>query len=321
MQTRISDFRLGGSTARRAFSLIELLTAVSIMLVIIYALYAMFNQTQKALRANITQVDVLESGRAAAEMLGRELEQMSASDLAQTINLYAGMTPVPPLAQYDVDQSTAVPPLRTNILQEFFFLTRQTNQWYGIGYRVMGAESGVGTLYRFTAATNSYRLNATNMMGRFMHAMLTTNRVTGQLSTNFNRVADGVIHLRLTAYDPDGRRMDYSSTNMHPSYRILRLDRSGGRLGLLSTANNGVDATVILRPDPFDGSRRETQFAFISNAVPGYVELELGVLEPSALKQYESLRDAPKTAAAFLKKQAAKVHLFRQRIPIRTALQ
>ena len=42
------------------YPLVELLTAVSIMLVIIYALYMMFAQTQKALRANVTQVDVLE---------------------------------------------------------------------------------------------------------------------------------------------------------------------------------------------------------------------------------------------------------------------
>jgi hypothetical protein len=47
----------------------------------------------------------------------------------------------------------------------------------------------------------------------------------------------------------------------------------------------------------------------------------LGVLEPATLKQYQSLRPSPNAALAFLKKQGAKVHLFRERIPIRTVLQ
>ena len=87
MQTRLSSAGVGNRD--EAFSLIELLTAVSIMVVIIFSLYAMFNQTQKALRANITQVDVLEGGRAAAEMLGREIEQLTACNQFQTINFYA----------------------------------------------------------------------------------------------------------------------------------------------------------------------------------------------------------------------------------------
>jgi hypothetical protein len=299
--------------------LIELLTAVSIMMVIIYALYAMFNQTQKALRANITQVDVLESGRAAAEMLGRELEQLGASHLPATINLYAQMMPGKvPLPQLGVDQNAAQPPLRTNIIQEFFFLSRETNKWVGTGYRVIGTD--VGTLYRFSTSTNYYQLDFTNLISAFVHAPITN--AAGVVNTNFNRMTEGVIHLRLTAYDPDGLRLDAtgtSSTNMHPNYQIARLDRSGRVIGLVSSAPGVVFANVILEPDPVDPFRRETRFRFISNALPGYVELELGVLEPATLKQYRSLLDSPKAAESFLQKQAGKVHLFRQRIPIRTA--
>lgn len=303
------------------FSLVELMVAVSIMLVIIYALYAMFNQTQKALRGNLTQVDVLESGRAASEMIGRELEQITACDLRGTINLYAGMTPAQPLMQMDLDQNPSRPPLRTNILQEVFFLSRQTNRWYGTGYRVIGAVSGVGTLYRLSASTNFYDLNHTNLISQFVNAPAAADSRTGQLATNYHRVADGIVHFRLTAYDPDGRRLDAVSTNVSPSYRILRTDRAGNRLGLFSSAAQGEDPNVILQADPRDPTRTQTRVFFVSNAVPGYLELELGVLEPTTLKQYDSLRDSPNTAASFLKKQAAKVHLFRQRIPIRTALQ
>ncbi len=328
MHTREHTFpgRARGTTFRPAaalnpgFSLIELLTAVSILMVIIYALYAMFNQTQKALRANITQVDVLESGRAAAEMLGRELEQLAACNLSQTINLYAGLTPGRmPMPQLGVDQNAALAPLRTNILQEFFFLSRETNKWVGTGYRVLGTD--VGTLYRFSTSTNYYELNFTNLMGAFMQTPMTN--AAGVLNTNYNRMTEGVIHLRLIAYDPDGLRLDAtssSSTNMHPNYRILRLDSSGRTIGLVSSALGIADANVILRPDPVDPFRQETRFLFTSNALPDYVELELGVLDPATLKQYRSLLDSPKTAESFLKNQAGKVHLFRQRIPIRTAL-
>jgi hypothetical protein len=318
MQTRLCN---RGSLARSApaFSLIELLTAVSIMVVIIFALYAMFNQTQKALRSNITQVDVMESGRAASEMIGRELEQMTASDLANTVNLYAGMIRVPipgaaVLLQTDTDERTV---LRTNVLQEFFFLTRQTNSWIGIGYTLIGATNHVGTLYRFGVTTNYYRLTYTNLISQFLNAPVFDAK--GLVSTNYSRIAEGIIHVRLTAYDPAGRRMGFETTNMYPAYRLLRLSKEGSRFGY-STATNSTDASVVLRQDSYDPFVRQTRMYFVSNALPAYVELELGVLEPAAYKQLKSLY-TEKAMDAFLKRQAAKVHLFRQRIPIRTVLQ
>jgi type II secretory pathway component PulJ len=317
MQTRSSN-RSMPAREQRAFSLLELLTAVSIMVLIIFALYQMFAQTQKAMRGNITQVDVLESGRAAMEMISRELEQMDACGLAQGINLFAGMIPIQPLVQADLNQSSR--PLRTNLLQELFFLSQRNNQWQGVGYRVLRAQDGVGTLYRHSATTNRHRLTYTNLMGQFVHAVLATNTATGSLLTNYHRVADGIIHFRVTAFDPEGRRLGYETTNLFSGYQILRLRQNSSAPLAFSTANHVAEANVILRQDPFDPFRRETQFSFCSNALPAYVEVELGVLEPSTLKQYESLFG---TAAGqdFLKRQASKVHLFRQRIPIRTASQ
>jgi prepilin-type N-terminal cleavage/methylation domain-containing protein len=318
-----------GGVSQRGFSLIELLTAVSIMVLIIFALYQMFAQTQKALRANITQVDVLESGRATAEMMGRELEQLAACNLPQTINLSVTMqrinnTVVPPLLQTDLDGVTV---LRANLLQEIFFLTRETNRWLGTGYRVIDATNGIGTLYRFSISTNYLALNYTNLIEAFVNATL-TNRLTGQLSTNFSRVTDGVIHLRLTAFDPEGRRMDAIGTNVYPTYCILRRDGNGTPLIAFGSAKDESDPSInvrLRRQVVWDSLRRQqvqaTQFSFERDALPGCVELELGVLEPATLKQYQSLAPSPAAAAAFLQKQAAKVHLFRQRIPIRTVQQ
>lgn len=287
-----------------AFTVMELLVSVSIMAVIVYALYQMFNQTQKALRGNITQVDVLESGRAAMDMMARELEQMTASHYAGTTNLYVSMIPTTaPLVQLDLDGSR---PLRTNVLQEFFFLMPQTNKWFGTGYRVIRAENGVGTLFRFSVMTNAYRLSSTNLSAQFM-LMPVIDRA-GNISTNFHRVADGVIHMRLVAYDADGRRLGYETTNGLSYYKALR---QTAREAVVPLTNN-----VILRQESFG----QTKLIFLSNALPAYVDLELGVLEPETFEQYKSLRDGSQAAAVdFLKKRANKVHLFRQRIPIRTA--
>ena len=46
-----------------------------VMTMIIYVLYALFDTIQSALRKNAAQVDVNEGGRAAAEMIVRELSQ------------------------------------------------------------------------------------------------------------------------------------------------------------------------------------------------------------------------------------------------------
>ena len=268
----------------------------------------------------------MESGRAVAELIGRELEQVSACYLSNGINLYAEMTR-PPVTQMDVAQNPSQPPLRTNVLFHFFFLSRQTNKWYGTGYRVLNADDGVGTLYRIhSGPADNYGVNSTNTLTwtnlayRFGNELPTNS--AGQLSTNFNRVAEGIVHFRLTAYDPEGRRMDAGTTNLHSSYRILNLQRSGSVLGAYSTANTAADANVILQADPLGSGApwTQTRFRFISNALPGYLEFELGILEPTTMKQYQAMKGTP-AAAKFLSKQAGKVHLFRQRIPFRTVQQ
>lgn len=312
MQTLLSRSKPSG-LGRRAFTVVELLVAVTVMTLVVFTLYQMFYQTQKALKGNITQVDVLESGRAALEMISRELEQISASDLAGTTNFYAGLIPsyqlssFRPVFQTDLDEKTF---FRTNLIEEFFFLSRITNTWTGTGYRVIGADQGVGTLYRFSVATNYHFLASNNLSGAYFREPL-TNPITRVISTNFHRVADGIIHLRLAAYDSEGRplrwRAPFERTNFYPRYNVL------WNPGRISPTNN-----VALRTDRYG----QTQLIFLSNALPAYVELELGFLEPTTLAQFQSLRETSDSVARdFLKKRASKVHLFRKQIPIRTASQ
>ena len=57
-----------------------------------------------------------------------------------------------------------------------------------------------------------------------------------------------------------------------------------------------------------------------SNTLPAAVEVELGVLEDRSIQRAESLPDGAAVSWArsnYLAQQAGKVHLFRQRFPIR----
>lgn len=310
METRNQNRSKGIGHHAPAFSVLELLVAVSIMTVIVFSLYQMFNQTQKALRSNITQVDVLESGRVALQMISEELEQLEPSDIFGVTNFYAGLTPVTPRVQLDLDETRL---LRTNVLQEVFFMTERRNQRVGTGFRVIGAQDGVGSLYRFSVSTNSRLVSPNNLSAAYFNSSV-TNPVTGLLSPYFQRVADGIIHFRLTSYDPNGQILGYDVPNFYPGYRM---HRQRGRNVPSGFAETNI-SNVILRRE----IALQTGTIFLGDAVPAYLDLELGILEPETLAQYNSIREvATDTAEDFLRRHANKVHIFRRRIPIRTAAQ
>ena len=60
---------------RRAFTIVELLVAISILTLIVFVLYGLFDQVQKALRSNVAQIDVHEGGRAGMELMSRVLRR------------------------------------------------------------------------------------------------------------------------------------------------------------------------------------------------------------------------------------------------------
>lgn len=286
MKPRRSNSFARGCARAYAFTVVELLVAVSIMSIIVFVLYKVFNETQRALRSNIAQVDVLEAGRAAMELMTRELQEMSAAQLANQTNFYVELGPIPPVVQKLSVSGTS----RTNVLEDFFFLTRKNKDWSGIGYRVINANIGIGTLARFATETNATKdLAFTNLSFQFKRAV----PFPAVNPTNFHRIADGIVHLRLLAFDPNGRAMTYLSKQ----------------------TNNYDTASISLFQDSLP---QETRLAFRSNTLPSYVELELGVLEPQTLERFKSILN-PEMARKFLEDRPGNVHLFRQRIPIRTA--
>lgn len=322
------------SAGRRAtaFTVTELMLAVAIMGVIVFSLYSVFNQTQKALRSTQTQGDVAEKARAIVDLIARELQQAHATfgsipdrskplrngklRLLQEDNIVGGFEYLGHAQKSDRGDIQG----RTNFLQNIFFYTHHTNAWQGIGYRVVNVTNGVGSLVRYETNYFNGRPPTNNVLPTAFNTEIKTN-------VSFHHVADGVIHLAFIPYDNRGFRLGFDTTNKQSNFTIYRTDAGGNPVKPGSDINTKDDldlATVVLmQVDP--NPRAETLqyasgFAFKSNALPSYVDLEFAILEPETLSQYYSmLQDKNPNATNFLAKQVTKVHLFRQRIPIRSA--
>ncbi len=261
---------------RCAFSLIEIMVVVSLMTVIVLGLMAMFGQTQRAFRSSMTQVDVLATGRATMDLLVRELEQMTAAYRTNVDNFYVTRADLAPLVQVLPGTTEK----RTNVLEEFFFLTRENQQWIGTGYFTTN-NAGVATLFRFY--TNAPVTSIAHFTSAFERQISLVNQKSALASAN--RIADGIVHLKVQAYNTNG-------------YPIVR----SPDLNLIRVQTNDFPAMI--------------KYSFRSNAVPAYLEVELGILEERTL---ERARSIPNQVARrkFLEDRAGQVHLFRQRIPVR----
>ena len=320
--------RKGEAGARRAwaFSVIELLIAVTILGAIVYVLFSIFNETQRAMRNSQVQTDVSERARAVMEMIAREIEQaqptfVGLQGILET-NMFGGPEHAPQIISTGrADARPDVSP-RTNFLHNLFFLQKRTNAWMAVGYRVVNVTNSVGVLERYETPQEEIVRGS-----RPYFNTLSSNFVNQPLeSTNYHHVADGVIHFSVIPYDRYGRRLGWDTTNRMPEvYSIWRQNADGDSLPLVSDTELTNVATVVLRAFPdIEAEVLEygSNFAFKSNAMPASVDVQLGILEPEALTQYyRMLEEENPNAANFLQRQIASVHLFRQRIPIRTAVQ
>ncbi len=266
--------------------------AVTLMSVIVLGLTAMFTQVQRAFRLGLNQTDVLESGRVATDMIARELEQITPpyKFTNATPAFYSGLVDKANLSQLVLPGTSS---LRTNVMSDLFFLTRENQTWTGIGYfvrtdaAVPGSFGPVGTLYRFETNASPARFNQ-NQFGiwdGYEHA-----RNDG-VALNVSKLLEGVVHFQVRAFDTNGIWITPGNTNV--SFQV-RADSSFWSPLLPAQAN----------------------YFFATNQAPAYVELEIGILEQQIYERYKAipLYDAQTN---FLAKHAGNVHIFRQRIPIR----
>ena len=274
------------STFATRFTLVEVLVVMTLLSLIVLVLMAVFNSTQTAFRASVTQADVLECGRAAMDLMaaicGRCRRRWARATGA--VNFYAvvpsGYTPlVQPLLASSPPQS------RTNVQENLFILSRQNQTWTGVGYVVANSPQGdLDSLYRFTMTTN---VQAAGNPAAMLFNIFRTTPVAGM-----SHLMDGVVNLTVRAYDVNGGWM----TN--------HLVVSGGRV--ITNKN------VYYLP----AALGQTGFYMFSNTLPAAVEIEMGVLEDRALQRAESLSVSPPAQTNYLAQQAGAVHIFRQRVSI-----
>jgi Tfp pilus assembly protein PilV len=282
------DVAQAGKPALRAFSLIEVLIAVTLMSVIIIGLMAMFGETQRAFRTGLAQVDVMEGGRSALELMAREVEQARPTGLSNYANFYVNQNFS--LPRYELVQNLpGATGSRSNVLQQILFTAREGQEWAGIAYLIYYT-NWIGTLYRCETNLSQLDLSGSPQL---------LNTV---LSARPSKVLDGVVNLRVTVFDSFGRGIDSAYNNRYPA-TPLNYDLVDPRLPV--HADNVVNCV------------------FFSNALPAYVEIELGILESKTADKARAMCEDPLDAAQlnsqrlFLQKQAGKVQVFRQRIPIR----
>lgn len=334
-----------GLRTKAAFTITELMVAVSLMSLIVIALYAMFNQTQKAMRANEAQVDSTERGRGVLELVSREFESARAGMRFGVTNLWVDEMVGLPKLQGDLLAGSSVAP-RTNVFSAGFYLTKSGKAWRGVGYTVLQRTNdgtldlltpppaGMGSLYRYETpeAGISYGFPSNSLFQGFVsNAPSISFRPVAATNLMFSQICDGVVHFRLTPYDTRGRAMVANSalvnlTNaLDPNYMLARFDPAFKPYPYsnkeLDVTNALLFANVALQMDP--AFTALTVSSFRSNALPAYLELELGVLEPDTMRQYnQMIKDGLVTRAEeLLAKRISKVQIFRKRIPLRTVAQ
>jgi len=284
------------------------MVVMALLSFIVIALMTVFNSTQAAFRASVTQTDVLESGRAAMEMITDDLRALSPSlgisnevinvknyDGPGPVNFYAGTNAYqnPPLIQSLVASTGS----RTNAQQDIFILSRGNLNgvptWTGTGYAVYLSPSNTYSLYRFsTNRPVAQYLSASNLFWVDFQ-----NFIASPNSGSYSHLLDGVVGFQVKAFDASGR--------------VILTNR-------MNIFTNAVGHSATPSRIFYAGH----SVYFYSNALPAAVEIELATLEDRTLQRAESRPfDLPAlppndSRTKYLQDQAGKVHVFRQRVAI-----
>ena len=288
------------SQIKNGFTLIEVMVVVALLSLIVIALMGVFNSTQAAFRASITQTDVLESGRAAMDLIAGDLRSMSPSGgfTNGAVNFFATNNPnYSPLLQPLVASSN--PNIRrTNVLENFFILSRDNKNgvptWTGTGYVVdTTSANDINPLYRFfmqmpVAALNSPAVLYTNFLFNSVLPISPTNAV-------MSRLMDGVVTLKVRAYNPAGLWMSN---------------------GFVNVADYGVRNVRFLPSNANSPTFGEVNFFMFGSTLPASVEIELATLEDRTLQRAATFPNNSIAQSNYLAQQAGKLHVFRQRVAV-----
>jgi type II secretory pathway pseudopilin PulG len=323
-------------SGRLAFTLVELMVAMSVLTLIVFVLFKIFDKTQRAMRSNAAQVDVMEGGRAVMDLLRRDFEQMEAPEGLTTnnVNFYVGMAVRGASLDLPGDEATDV---KENFLDEIYFLrpSRESTSnevWEATVYRVLArtnltpnelvypqyatnyAVEGVGWLARRSFEVPTVKpMDPGEFEPRYLEAPLQDlthplNHALGVRPVDwarFSQVAGGIVHFKVTPLDSRGQ----------PVWQAV-LSRDGA---LLNTPDFlAYPGQVAFQPVVVGDHPDTWRYYFVGGGMPASLQVELGVLEPQVVGRLNGLPNA-KVRAEFLRDQAAKIHYFEQRIPLRSA--
>ena len=125
-----------------------------------------------------------------------------------------------------------------------------------------------------------------------------------------SRVADGIVDMRVRVFATNGFPIIGNGFESCYCTNAANSVPSGTYFPYRAVSNT-VSRFNITAPDNWIG------MTFYSNAVPAYVEMELGVLDSQTYQRYKALdASVPASLTQFLSNRVAQVHVFRQRIPI-----
>jgi len=245
-----------------AFSLLEMMIAVGMLTIVVFALYSMFDQTQKALRQSLNQAELSEGGRAALDLIVRSVERAASPQVEDALHFVikpADATGYELVFQGDGQQASRTQPLRFDEL--FFTYPIPGNLWHvaglfvgpdGAGPVSTGPTVGIATLYLIDEAlpnTNLVRILddqlgissgsdpaqvspmrltgppavQTNLITSRIGTIAFAGRETSQSRADAVRLLEGIIQFKVTAYDADGRPFD----RLHPITYNLNAPRVG----------------------------------------------------------------------------------------------
>jgi len=266
------------SPRRAGLTILEMLVSTAMLSFIVLGLTAMLIQTQKAFKTGIKQNTITDSGRAIMDMIISDLRQMSDAHNPYETNFFWGTPDIVMITNYENGIA-----IRTNELNDIFMLEHTNTTWVGVGYSVSNYPGlGVGALYR-------YETNWTALAPVFTNDLYYPFYFNINFTTNFpnnywHKVADGVVDLRIRAFDQNGNENDYT---------------------------RGTSFSYPILADPPYAA---------SNTLPNSVELEFAILEPDALIQLRGLAGNPIALVNFLSTNAApKMEVFRQRVTVAAA--
>ena len=184
-------------------------------------------------------------------------------------------------------------------MDDVFFLLHQDQTWTGIGYfvrtnaAVANSFGTVGTLYRFET-------NAPDLVFESNPDGLYMGYLRARAGFNPGRRAPGLGRGCGFPGSAGGHGRVVGPLQPRPGTRTECLPLASS---LTANRNIGYDASAY-------------KITFWGNAVPAFVELELGVLEQQTLQHL--VRNPRRVRSTeLLSQQAGSLHLFRQRIAVR----